>query len=191
MHVPEDIVKFMMRWRMKSRHYNYNGLTDCFDGFFSAFVLYNFLYDLICDYNQAEYPQAGDRRRATEVALQFLGGTTIAADVDIRTNAFAIKGLIEGSTFYIRETAWDRHKLERLASNDNEEWAIGLLDIIYQIRCNTFHGRKSFQEEQKDILVPCIRILERLNDMIIGKIAPNNSLQRTGNPRRDSPSTEP
>jgi len=45
-----------------------------------------------------------------------------------------------------------------------------LLEIVYQIRCNTFHGQKRFEESQRQILDPCIRILERLNDMMITKL---------------------
>ena len=57
MDVPEDILDFMRRWRNKSTAYDYTRVEDCFDGFFTAFVLYNFLYDLICEYDPAHYPK--------------------------------------------------------------------------------------------------------------------------------------
>ena len=69
--------------------------------------------------------------------------------------------------------AWDAEKVSGLASNDSQIWANALLQILYQIRCNTFHGRKSFQTQQKRILVPSIKALETLNDMLMDRIAGN------------------
>jgi hypothetical protein len=171
MDVPEDILEFMLRWRRKSALYNYARVEDCFDGFFTAFVLYNFLYDLICEYDPAHYPQSGDRKRATEVVLSFLGAETIATEIDLRTSASSIKQVVENGTFYLRGNAWDAQKMSGLASDDHGTWAKTLLEILYQIRCNTFHGRKSFQQKQKRMLVPSIGALEKINDMLIRKIA--------------------
>src|SRR3990172_2104801 len=157
MRIPEEMVQFILRWQGKVRRYDYDQLEHCFDGFFTAFVLYNILYDIICEHNQNQYPQTRDRWRAIEVVPDFLGADSIATDPDIRTNASAIKDLIE-LTFYIRrDVRWDREKINALGSNNSEIWAKGLLEILYQIRCNTFHGHKSYREEQKQILVPCIR----------------------------------
>ena len=171
MNVPEDIFDFMRRWRNKSTGYDYTRVEDCFDGFFTAFVLYNFLYDLICEYDPAHYPQAGDRKRATEVVLSFLGSNAIATNSHLRRSADSIRQLVENGTFYLCGNAWDAEKVSGLASNDSQIWANALLQILYQIRCNTFHGRKSFQAQQKRILVPSIKALETLNDMLMDRIA--------------------
>lgn len=179
MNIPDDMVEFLLRWEAKGRRYNFKNLVDCFDGFFTAFVLYNLLYDLLCAQNEAEYRYRGDEERATNVARKFLGAAAIAEDAGIRTNACAIKRLVESGIFYIRESAWDAARIEKLRSNDPEQWSKGLLEIVYKIRCNTFHGRKSFQESQRDILIPCIKILRRLNDMMIEKLAPNQRFQPT------------
>lgn len=161
----------MRRWRNKSMGYNYTHVADCFDGFFTAFVLYNFLYDLICEYDPTHYPQPGDKKRATEVVLSFLGSNAIATNSHLRRSADSIRQLVENGTFYLRGNVWDAEKVSGLASNDSGIWANALLQILYQIRCNTFHGRKSFQAEQKSILVPSIEVLEALNDMLMDRIA--------------------
>ena len=173
MNVPEDILDFMRRWRNKSTGYDYTRVEDCFDGFFTAFVLYNFLYDLICEYDPAHSPQAGDRTRATEVVLSFLGSNAIATNSHLRLSADSIRQLVENGTFYLRGNAWDAEKVSGLASNDSQIWANALLYILYQIRCNIFHGRKSLQPQQKRILVPSITALETLNDMLMHRIAGN------------------
>jgi len=67
MGIPTDILDFVLRWRAKGRQYELNKLTDCFDGFFTAFVLYNLLYDLVCVRNESEYSYRGDEERATKV----------------------------------------------------------------------------------------------------------------------------
>lgn len=183
MNVPSDIIDFMLRWRKKSRQYDYNRLNHCFDGFFTIFVLYNFLYDLICEYDRQTYPQQGDRRRATDVVVQFLGGQVIASDKEIRTNAFLIKKLVENGIFCIRASTWDRTKVADIENEEPTCWAVSLLEILYQVRCNTFHGQKPFLDKQKEILVPCIKTLQRICDMLIDKIAPGHHLQPARNTR--------
>jgi hypothetical protein len=183
MHIPQDIIEFVLRWRRKGQRYNYDRLEDCFDGFFTAFVLYNFLYDLICDYERSRFPQTGDRKRATEVVRQFLGSDALSSDPNIRAHALAIKGTVESGTLYVRDAVWDAKRVRSLGSSDPVEWAQSVLDILYQIRCNTFHGSKSFNEDQRVILIPCIRILEAVNDMLIERTAPNQTVQRTGTSR--------
>jgi hypothetical protein len=171
--VPEDILDFMLRWRRKSTLYDYNQVEDCFDGFFTAFVLYNFLYDPICEYDPVDYPQRGDRQRATEVVLSFLGSEAIATNAELRRGADSIRQLVENGTFYLRGEQWDAQRVSGLTSPDSYTWAAALLQILYQIRCNTFHGRKQFRPVQKRILVPSIKALETINDMLMHKIAGN------------------
>ena len=169
---PRDIVAFMIRWRKKSKNYNYERLNAFFDGFFTVFVLYNFLYDYICQEDKDRYPESGDRQRSINVARRFLGADVIASDQVIRHNASLLKSLVEEKAFYLRDESWDNTRVAGLDSIDNEEWTKCLLEVLYQIRCNTFHGRKQFQEEQKKILLPSINILGRINDLLIEKLAP-------------------
>ena len=108
--------------------------------------------------------------KAAKAAKKFLGAHAIFADPVIRQNGDKIRTLIEAKTFYIRDKVWDSKKVEKLNSADPEQWVKGLLEIIYGIRCNTFHGQKAFDERQSAILDPCIGVIERLNDILIEKI---------------------
>ena len=148
-------------------------LPDCFDRFFTAFVLYNFLYNRICDEDNCNYPYKRDPERATKAVEKFLTASSIMESTVIAENAAAIKSLLESQTFYIRDNIWDRERVLALNTADPALWAIGLLEIVYKIRCNTFHGHKSFEDRQKRILVPCIKIIEELNDMLINNMSPH------------------
>ena len=53
-----------------------------------------------------------------------------------------------------------------LNSSSADERARAILQIIYQVRCNMFHGRKSVNPVQKQLLIPLTVLLEK----IIGKL---------------------
>lgn len=163
--VPKDTLEFIQRWQRKRRLYKLDRLEHYFDRFFTSFVLYNFLYDTICIRLQLNLDR--DKEMATKAAKEHLGANAIFNDPMIRENADKIRVLIESSTFYIRNQVWDAQRIQKLTPRDPELWVEGLLEIMYGIRCNTFHGQKSFEESQKAILDPCIAVVERLSDMII------------------------
>ena len=168
MNIPNDILDFAERWQEKTNDYGTESLTDVFDHFFSAFVLYNFLYTQVSE--KEDYNFSGDAEQATKTIRKYLGAKTIFTDSTIQENTQKIKSLISDEIFYIRDAVWDAHRIEKLNSLDEESWSKGLLEIIYKIRCNAFHGSKQFKENQKQILVPCICIVERINEMVIEKI---------------------
>jgi hypothetical protein len=61
---------------------------------------------------------------------------------------------------------------EKLTSQLTKEQAEGILELIYHVRCNLFHGEKMFNPRQEDFLMPIVKILHstvqelyiRLND---------------------------
>ena len=167
--IPKDTSEFIQRWKHKRRFYPLDRLDHYFDRFFTSFVLYNFLYNEISSRLQPNWN--GDEKKATKAAKKLLGAETIFNDRLIRQNGDKICHLVKTKTFYIRDKVWDEQKIKKLTSTDPEQWVKGLLEIVYGIRCNTFHGQKSFEESQKSILGPCIAITERLNDMLIEKMS--------------------
>ncbi len=166
--IPKDTLAFMQRWKRKRQFYPLDRLEHYFDRFFTSFVLYNFLYDEICFRFRLKWKS--DEGKATKAAKRLLGAHTIFTDRLIRQSGDRIHDLIKTETFYIRDGVWDKQKIKKLAPRDPEQWVKGLLEIVYAIRCNTFHGKKSFDEGQKKILDPCIAVIERLNDMIIERM---------------------
>ena len=59
-----------------------------------------------------------------------------------------------------RRPAEDAKLLTELESRDTNEKATAILDTIYQVRCNMFHGHKGFQGVQRGLLQPMIVLLE-------------------------------
>ena len=170
--IPKDTFDFIQRWKQKKSWQYPLGPLEClehyFDRFFTSFVLYNFLYDEICDKLQLKWTR--DSEKAAKAAWKLLGASAIFADPVIHQGGEKIRTLIKSDTFYVRDQTWDKQRIAKLTSTVPEQWVSGLLEIVYGIRCNTFHGRKSFEEFQKTILNPCIDVIERLNDMLIEKI---------------------
>jgi hypothetical protein len=111
-----------------------------------------------------------DSELAVKVARSYLGSNTLFSDETLQKAARTLSDLIHRQTFYIREQVWDAKRVAKLETNDPEQWAKGLLEVIYAIRCNTFHGQKGFAEQQRDILYPCISVLERLNELLLNKL---------------------
>jgi nickel-dependent lactate racemase len=168
MPLPPDTHEFIQRWRKKRERYDLKKLEDCFDRFFTSYVLYNFLYELVALREGFEFD--GDQEAAVKAARKFLGAEMLFADEVLQRESKVLVGLIEERTFYVRDTVWDAGRVAKLKTRDAEQWSKGLLEIVYRIRCNTFHGQKRFEEHQRQILDPCIRVLERLNDKLIAKL---------------------
>ena len=64
----------------------------------------------------------------------------------------------------------DKKLLEDLRS-ENEHRKVGaLLDIIYSVRCNMFHGHKGFDRVQIDILIPLTILLDKLTTLLYERL---------------------
>lgn len=172
-----DTLNFIQRWLDKASRYENEKLEDYFDRFFSVFVLYNFLYCLINEQNG--YNKKKDSEAAVYVAKKYLGASKIYEDESLKADALRIKELINEGSFYIRDSVWDKSKIKKIESNDPEQWSKGILEIVYKIRCNTFHGSKSFSEDQKVILQPCINIIGRICILIIEELDANKAVDTT------------
>jgi hypothetical protein len=168
MPLPQDTAEFVRRWRDKRTSYGDDRLEDVFDRFFTSYVLYNFLYEWVA--LRERYTFNGDQKLAVKVVRRFLGSNELFSDAILQRAVGTITSLIRRRTFYIRDTVWDSQRIMKLQTNDPEQWSKGFLEVIYAIRCNTFHGQKRFEEEQRLILKPCIEALERLNDLLINRL---------------------
>jgi len=168
MPLPSDTREFISRWRKKRDGYDMEKLEDYFDRFFTSYVLYNFLYELVTV--QEGYKFDGDQEAAVKAVRKFLGARTLFNDEVLHRESMQLVDLIGKRTFYVRDSVWDEKRVAKLKTQDAEQWSKGLLEVVYKIRCNTFHGQKRFEEGQRQILNPCIGALERLNDRLIEKL---------------------
>jgi hypothetical protein len=60
--------------------------------------------------------------------------------------------------------------LQALSSSNAHHRAEAILKIIYQVRCNMFHGRKSVEPIQKQLLLPLIVLLEKIIEKLYQKL---------------------
>ena len=60
--------------------------------------------------------------------------------------------------------------MNNLESDDHDVKARAVLSSIYNVRCNMQHGEKHFEQHQRLLLEPLIRILESIVELQIEKL---------------------
>lgn len=182
------------RWREKAKMYNNeSNISEIFDKFFSLYVVYNALYAQAYSYlgeksrsrGEDGYKKAKgkfpDEEAATNSIIEIIGSskfvdilenneTTRLALNQLRTvmdsNNFSI--CLDPVSGYPRPESDkklnDKKLLKSLNARGSNEKGNAILQVIYQIRCNMFHGRKGIDPIQKELLLPVITILEKVVD---------------------------
>lgn len=168
MNIPKDTQKFTARWRLKYESLKIENLEDYFDCFFSCWVLYNHFYEVIASNGYGNSQE--DKKNAVKMVTKLIGTEDLFKNEILQCEAEKIISLINSKQFYIRDHKWDEQRINKLNTQDACQWIKGLLEIVYAIRCNTFHGEKEFKNNQKEILLPCINIVKELNNLITTKL---------------------
>jgi hypothetical protein len=164
---------FIRRWNEKASKYDLHAekhdekLANHFDRFISRYVVYNVLYNHVCR-NLAKW-ESFERNRATDCIVNELGQAEILSQLgSLKASVLA---LLKSETFVVIDRAKDKTDLiDPMDCGNQFEQAKALLLFLYNVRCNTLHGDKSFEAHQMVILRPCIEMTERLNDMLIDNI---------------------
>ena len=94
-----------------------------------------------------------------------------------------LKGLIRDQRFYIkldmvtgdRQPHKDEELLKKLESRGANQKAEAILDLLYSVRCNMFHGHKGFEGVQVDLLKPLCVVLKATNEILYEKLNTDNS----------------
>ena len=181
------------RWRKKAKMYNNESdISEIFDKFFSLYVAYNALYAQAYSYlgeksrsrGEDGYKAKGkfpDEEAATNSILEIIGASKF---VDILENNETtrlalnqLRNVMDSNNFSIcldpvsgyprlenDKRISDKKLLKSLNGRDSNKKGNAILQVIYQIRCNMFHGRKGIDPIQKDLLLPIITILEKVVD---------------------------
>ena len=130
--------------------------------------------------NKDKKKTEGDRYRAicfmTEYAYKnnFINNILENSRDDIST----IKSLWLSNAFYVLnkddngEICEQERKLKQTlsSSNDDSEIFRTILELIYKVRCNMFHGDKEHTHNQITILNPLCRILDNINSIVLEKL---------------------
>lgn len=170
------IESFCDRWINKAETYRSNDLEDLFDRFFTLFVAYNRLYSAAAELYRATLDPRraamlqGDRREATAVMAQLIGqsrfSNVMREGPAIADSCETISELLQNRQFFlhsVRGTKEPDHARDaELAEGLRRHSLLAVLQCLYQIRCNIFHGEKEFAPRQAQLLVPAITLLEEI-----------------------------
>ncbi len=165
---------FCDRWISKANAYRSDNLEDLFDRFFTLFVAYNRLYSASAELyrttldSRQEIIFRGDRREATTVMARLIQQSRFADVVRrnpvIANSCTTISELLLNRQFFLhsaRSTREPDHARDaRVAEGLQRHSILAVLECLYQIRCNIFHGEKEFAPRQARLLVPAIALLE-------------------------------
>lgn len=145
-------------------------LSRSFDRFTSLFVVYNRIYTeagkllirrgLVRPHPRKRYAPPPDRESATSHILTFYGEAELRDEISADRKCQAAVGnfvrLIREGHFYLHEDYVtglpDTARDLRLAEEAGTYSPQAILSLIYQARCNLFHGEKEFDEGQRVLL---------------------------------------
>jgi len=167
MKYPDHVSKFIDRWNIKRNRYGTATLEDCFDRFFTSYVIYNFLYGWIT--RSEGYNFKKDYHMATKVPKKYLGEDILFGNQILQQETATIAKLLRSKQFTLKNSKEDEKILEKIESKDPAQWSIAMMQAVYIVRCNTFHGEKGFERNQLNILKPSIVIIENVTSLMLNK----------------------
>jgi hypothetical protein len=182
---------FYNRWRAKANHYHGGDIRAAFDRFFTLYVIYNRLY--------AEATFELDRQPGSGVSLaqkrsfpdgpaariyvgKYLGSAYLIDNLEGDPScAEAINGIVaflEERRFFIklhritgaRQPDEDLELLRKFRSRGKIQRAEAVLDYIYSVRCNLFHGHKAFEGVQVEVLRTANVLMLRIIDILFERL---------------------
>lgn len=188
--ISQELHDFCERWFKKAQGYQGQSIQDCFDKFFTLFIVYNRLYaELTLSWARTgrielrgRNPSLPDAKAAKEYVHRYLGTNHIWSNLqnDVCQQAInKIRKLLKNRVFVIKldrlrgepRREEDLKLLEDLRSESQDRKVRALLDIIYSVRCNMFHGHKGFDSVQTEILVPVTILLDKLAVLLYEKLS--------------------
>lgn len=174
---------FYNNWTAKAEGINNNNLSSVYDKYITLFVIFNNLYNQIPDklisLGVVLPDKMYDNKKATYFVIQFLGADNFINELsenNLENDINALIRLMEQEIFHIKlnHGQYDRNEdlkiISELKSSNRGKKAIAILKVAYYVRCNIFHGSKNFQEYQRMLVEPLIRILKMLNPFLFNKL---------------------
>lgn len=173
------IDRFCARWIQKANVYQDDAIESLFDRFFTLFVAFNSFYSASAGFHRStlEPRQAklllGDRQEATTIMERLIGQSRFSKAADendaIAAACLAISRLLQNHLFFLHSIrGTDEPDLVRdatLANGLQSHSLMAVLECLYQIRCNIFHGKKEFAPRQAELLAPANILLETIVEL--------------------------
>lgn len=171
---------YIETWTNKISSYHGDDLGTLFDKYTALFTLYNRLYNesyrQMKTNNQLVKQRYSDFEKATKLVVEFYSADEIIDRLKVKNNFGDIEliaDLIRKGIFHINLADGVSRKnidLELMKNLENKQPFIraqAVVSTIYNVRCNMQHGEKHFEEYQRMLLEPLIRILDTIVELQI------------------------
>ena len=172
--------EYIETWTERIKGIEGDSLKAVFERFSALYTLHNRLYNesyrILDQSGRLTKPRYGDHEKASTAIIEYLSAEIIANGLKKSGNMpdlESIATLIQNNIFHINladgvaKPDFDNHLMNNLRSNDSEILSKAALMSIYNVRSNMLHGEKHFEEYQRLLLEPLIRILQTLIDLQI------------------------
>jgi hypothetical protein len=182
---------FYRDWRHKADEYQGNDIRSAFDRFFTLFVIYNRLYAQ-ATFELVQQPGSGvtldqkksfpDGKAAKVYVGKYLGNAqlidSLEGDQPCAEAIQAIMTFLEEQRFFIKlhmiygthQPEKDLELLRKFRSRGKNQRAEAVLDFLYSVRINLFHGHKAFEPVQMGVITPANILLARIVDMLFERL---------------------
>jgi len=190
-----EVKELYKTWMCKATEYNSaeTNFPECYDKFFTLFVAYNMLYtELAYKVNGRKYFR--DDKAATKYVKEYVRARHFIAGIEQDVNCVsALKRIIhlldgrqqpDGQPRFCivldprngePAEGEDKKLLTDLMGRSKDHKSGAILTLIYNIRCNMFHGRKEFCQEQLILLSAIIVLLEKVIKLLYDKLSSEGS----------------
>ncbi|HOY16963.1 MAG TPA: hypothetical protein PLC89_06720 [Haliscomenobacter sp.] len=183
-----QFTQFYERWNEKCKDYKDERLSDFYDLFFSRFVTYNALYNVIVlnkekmgilekKKKNGQIVDRGDKEKAVNCMVNELsrGNSQLLkffAETEIVFNIKKLEEMLDEKGFGVsfrggeHSPKEDKKILDNLKSSNLKRRMEGVLTFLYQVRCNLFHGAKGYENQQVQVLKTLNVILEKIVEIL-------------------------
>ncbi len=177
-----EFESFCGRWIDKANSYP-DDLSGCFDKFTSLYVVFNRVYTEVGEVlvERGELSPSCRRKEkelATSEIVNYYGELILAEE--LRNNQScnlaveSLAKLILENRFYLHTNYKTGNPAqltdEALAEEARRYQPKSILKLIYRARCNLFHGKKGFEEEQRMLIDNMSIIVEFITKKVLERL---------------------
>lgn len=176
----KDTKEYIESWKRRMSQIAGNNLNAIFERFHTLYILHNRLYNdsfrVLSQSGKLDKSKYGDHEKASILVVKYLNEDVIFERFKKNDNIAdleAIALLIENKIFNINladgiaNPDVDKQLMDNLRSADSFVASKAALMAIYNVRANVVHGEKHFEEHQRMLLEPLIRLTQTIIDLQI------------------------
>lgn len=164
------VLPFAKRWKQKVRRTKRIDEKQYeFDSFIANYIIYAALVNVIKPH---DFKTKMDREYCTEVMADFILDNSPSVDFlinNLQGNVRHLGEVIVNNNLTVVSSKNENPELDtKWKLNDDRDKLLSLLQSLYYLRCNLFHGSKEFADEQVELLSCANKCLETMNNEIVG-----------------------